>query len=158
MIDRNKESFIEESALIFEALGLTRMAGRIIGYLLVSSEEIISFNNLTAKLKASKSSISTNLRMLQNTGFIKMVTLPADRKTYYELNHDIDWGELMIKKMKTLNLYRVILNKAYVLRENKNDKTSAWTQNSVRFYEWIDREMVDLLQKYKQWENSERPK
>jgi DNA-binding transcriptional regulator GbsR (MarR family) len=150
MIDRNKESFIEESAILFESLGFTRMAGRIIGYLLMMEEEIISFNELTAALKASKSSISTNLHMLMNANFITMKTISGDRKTYYSLNHDVDWTDIMAKELKSLNILRVLFNKAYTLRENKKDQTSLWTQSAINFYEWISNELNNILKKFKE--------
>ena len=153
MEDRNKESFIEESAILFESLGLTRMSGRIIGYLLVMEEEIISFNDLTMALKASKSSISTNLHMLMNANFIMMKTIPGDRKTYYSLKHDVEWTDIMAKELKSLKIFRMLLNKAYTLRENKKDKTSLWTQSAIKFYEWISKEMIILLDKYKSMNN-----
>ncbi len=148
MKDKNKESFIEETGLLFESLGLTRMSGRIVGSLLVSTEEMISFNEFTILLNASKSSISTNLKMLVSFGFIKITTLPADRKTYYTLNHDIDWSEILAKELKFLRLFQVILNKAGTLRENKKDKSSVWVQKAVKFNQWVGKEMYAILEKY----------
>lgn len=153
MKDKNKESFIEESAILFEAIGTTRMAGRIIGYLLVMEKEMISFNEITEELHASKSSISTNLHSLMNANFVVMQTIPGDRKTYYSVNHNVEWSEIMAKELKSLNIFKMLLNKAYTLRENKRDKTSEWTLSAIKFYEWIGNELIVLLDKYKKMQN-----
>ena len=150
MKDKNIESFIEESAILLEAIGFTRMAGRIIGYLLVMEKEMITFSDITYELKASKSSISTNLHILMNANFVVKKSHPGDRKTYYSVNHNIKWNEIMARDLKSPNIYRMIFNKAYILRENKNDNTSQWAQMGSKYFEWISDELINVLKKYKE--------
>lgn len=150
MNDKNKERFIEESAILFEAIGLTRMAGRIIGYLLVMEKEMIAFSDITDELKASKSSISTNLHLLMNANFVVKETHPGDRKTYYSVNHNIEWSEIMARELKSPKIYRMIFNKAYSLRENKNDKTSQWAKRGAKFFDWMNKEVENILENYKE--------
>ena len=150
MNDKNKESFIEDSAVLFEALGITRMAGRIIGYMLVMEKEMITFSEITEGLKASKSSISTNLHLLMNSNFVVRKTNPGDRKTYYYINQNIDWSEIIARELKSLNIYKMIFNKAYTLRKNKNDRTSQWTQRGTKFLDWINYELNNILENYKE--------
>lgn len=145
MKDKNIESFIEESAILLEAIGFTRMAGRIIGYIMIMEKDMIAFNDITKELKASKSSISTNLHVLLNANFIIKKTNPGDRKTYYSVNHNIEWNEIMAREIKSPNIYRMILNKAYTLRKNKNDNTSQWAQRGSKYFDWLGTELKKLM-------------
>ena len=56
--------FIEDIGLYFERLGLPRMAGKILGVLLISDPPAQSITEIGEKLNASKSSISTMSRLL----------------------------------------------------------------------------------------------
>lgn len=75
--------FIEDIGLYFERLGLPRMAGRILGVLLISDPDAQSITDIAAKLSASKSSISTMARLLIEVGLIERVASPIPRRDYY---------------------------------------------------------------------------
>ena len=50
----DKQHFVEEVALVFEEIGLIRMAGRILGWLLISNPPYQSADELAEALQASK--------------------------------------------------------------------------------------------------------
>lgn len=75
--------FIEDIGLFFEQMGLPRMAGRILGALLISEPGEQSITDLGLTLKASKSSISTMARLLTEQGLIERVASPMPRRDYY---------------------------------------------------------------------------
>jgi DNA-binding transcriptional regulator GbsR (MarR family) len=142
------ETFIEDSGLLFEEMGATRMAGRIYGYMLVADSETVSFNELTDAMQASKSSISSNVRTLIRIGYIRITTLPGDRKTYYALNHDVNLAEIMSSRLK---LIKGIIDQnatAMELRKDKTDKPSVWLRKTTDFYQWVLDEMPGFLKQY----------
>ncbi|HUM37248.1 MAG TPA: MarR family transcriptional regulator, partial [Anaerolineae bacterium] len=59
-----KRHFIEDISLYFEQMGIPRMAGRILGVLLISNPPEQSIMDLCETLQASKSAISTSTRLL----------------------------------------------------------------------------------------------
>jgi hypothetical protein len=75
--------FIEDIGLYFEQLGLPRMAGRILGVLLISDPPAQSITALAEKLQASKSSISIMARLLVERGLIEQAASPMPRRDYY---------------------------------------------------------------------------
>jgi len=75
--------FIEDIGLYFEQMGLPRMAGRILGALLISDPPSQSITDLSARLNASKSSISIMARLLVERGLIERVASPMPRRDYY---------------------------------------------------------------------------
>lgn len=153
-IVNERSAYIEETGLFFETLGLTRMAGRILGYLMVSDKEMASFEELTQVLQASKSSISTNVKACVNTGFIKPVTHPGDRKTYYMLSPDVSWVDLFRKRTEQLKYLKRLFDTGLSLRTNKKDSTSHWLNNAVEFYEWIIAEFPGVLDKWEKYKKS----
>ncbi len=149
-----RANFIEETGFIFEKLGVTRMAGRILGYLMVSDKEHICFDELTQVLQASKSSISTNLKSLINVEFVKPHTLPGDRKTYYMLSPDIDWSGYLMRRFENIRTMNDHFKKGLSLRVNKKDQVSKWLSGTVEFYDWLLKEYPKFIRQWKEEESS----
>ncbi len=140
-----RTAFIEETGLLFENLGTTRMAGRILGYLMISDKEVVSFDELRQVLQASKSSISTNVKSLITLHYVKPLTLPGDRKTYYMLSPELDWVESLMRRVELLKVLNKLFRRALDLRVNKQDKPSEWLKMSVEFYDWVAKEYPKFL-------------
>jgi DNA-binding transcriptional regulator GbsR (MarR family) len=87
-MDRPTANFIETMGLVLESDGLPRIAGRILGLLLVS-EDARSLDELAAELGVSKASVSTNTRLLEQRGVLEQVSRPADRRDYYQVPRDL---------------------------------------------------------------------
>ncbi|MGV8946535.1 MAG: GbsR/MarR family transcriptional regulator [Lutibacter sp.] len=92
MIDEN--NLIKEKLALVEELGvhtectdnLAPLASRIFIYLILNGSEGATFDELIEKLEASKSSISTNLQLLQSMGRITYYTKCGDRKRYFKVS------------------------------------------------------------------------
>ena len=93
--------FIEDIGLFFEQMGMPRMAGRILGVLLISDPPAQSITDLCQTLKASKSSVSIMARLLVERGLIERVASPIPRRDYYRFKtggwilYMQQWLELM---------------------------------------------------------------
>jgi DNA-binding transcriptional regulator GbsR (MarR family) len=68
-----EKHFIEDISLYFEQMGLPRMAGRVLGVLLISNPPEQSLNDLCDVLQASKSALSTTARLLTEMGLIESI-------------------------------------------------------------------------------------
>jgi predicted transcriptional regulator len=86
--DAGTKQFVEQLAVLLEADGLPRVAGRLFGVLLVSAEAR-SLDELAAQLRVSKASISVNARLLEQRGVVERVGRQADRRDYYRIGDDI---------------------------------------------------------------------
>jgi len=85
--DPASAAFVEEMGLIFQAEGMPRIAGRIFGHLVLCGGPF-SLSELAIQLKASRGSISTNTRLLENIGLIERTGVAGDRQGYYRLAPD----------------------------------------------------------------------
>ncbi|MBN1356771.1 MarR family transcriptional regulator [bacterium] len=93
-----KRAFIEEVGIIYEQMGMYRMAGRIIGWLLICDPPHQTAKELATILAASKGSISTIVRWLDDSGLIERLGIPGQRSTCYRIKPGA-WVE--IAKAKT---------------------------------------------------------
>lgn len=84
---------VEELAHAFGAFGVPRMAGRILGALLLSSEPYETLDSLAETLGASKGSMSTMARLLVGTGLVERVAVPGGRRDHYRIRPG-GWPEL----------------------------------------------------------------
>lgn len=80
--------FIELMGRQSENDGMPRIAGRLLGALLVADGPS-SLDDLTEKLQVSKGSVSSNARLLEQFGMVQRVTVPGDRRDYYEIASDL---------------------------------------------------------------------
>ena len=84
-LDTEVMEFVEQMGGYFESNGLTRLAGRLLGWLLVCDPERQSSEELAVALNASSGGISTNGRLLIQFGFIERLAVAGDRRTYFRL-------------------------------------------------------------------------
>jgi predicted transcriptional regulator len=80
--------FIERLGVLMENDGLPRIAGRLFGALLLSSEPE-SLDDLASRLAVSKGSVSVNARLLEQRGLIERVSQPGNRRDFYQASGDL---------------------------------------------------------------------
>lgn len=79
-----EKHFVEDIGLYFEQMGLPRMAGRVLGVLLIADPPVQSLNDLCGVLQASKSAISTAARLLIEMGLSERVPSPKPREVAFQ--------------------------------------------------------------------------
>jgi len=77
--------FVEQMGLILQAEGLPRIAGHIMG-LMIMHEGPFSLSQLAERLSVSRASISTNTRLLEDLDIIVRTAKPGDRQDYFKLS------------------------------------------------------------------------
>lgn len=79
---------VERMALAWEVDGLPRIAGRIIGYLLLQPGAR-SLDDIAGALGVSKASVSNDARRLEALGLAERTSFPGDRRDYYTIAPDM---------------------------------------------------------------------
>ncbi|GGW24949.1 GbsR/MarR family transcriptional regulator [Arenibacter certesii] len=116
--DLEKNQLIEELGVYFENNKiLPPLAARIFAMLILTDQEGISFDDFVEGLFASKSSISTNLQLLQATGRIIYFTKPGDRKRYFKISPN-DIFEQLDKKIEQWETEKEMHLKVYKFKKN----------------------------------------
>ncbi len=82
--DQTIEDFVERLGLVTQADGLPRIAGRIMGLMVIYGGPF-SFADLAERLQISRASVSTNTRLLESLGVIERTTIPGERQDYFRI-------------------------------------------------------------------------
>lgn len=110
MSDAAKIDLIESLGIIFQNEGLPRIAGRVLGRLIVSDGPQ-SFNELVEALQISKGSVSTNTRLLENLGAVERTARLGDRQDYFRLA-DAPYEQLLERSIERASRARHTLQKS----------------------------------------------
>ncbi len=100
----------------FEGLyNLPPLAARILGTLIVDSCKTgMTFEDLVVRMEASKSSVSTNLTLLQTMEKISYYTVSGDRKKYFKAS---PFSDRLTNYVKVLNAEKKLLDRMLAYRE-----------------------------------------
>ena len=82
-------------------MGYPRMAGRILGWLLICDPPAQSAGGLADVLGASKGSLSTMTRLLIQVGLIERAGLPGRRRDYFRIKPGT-WPQLIKVQMQSM--------------------------------------------------------
>ena len=102
--------FIEQMGLMYESDNLPRIAGRVLGLLLVEDGPY-SLRELADRLQVSRASVSTNARILTEIGVVDRVAKPGDRQDYYQLSRS-PFHQLLTGKVRAMNQARAFFSEA----------------------------------------------
>lgn len=111
--------FVEEAGLLFELVGLPRMAGRIFGWLLISAPPQQSLSELAESLQASKGSISTMTRLLIQISLIERMSLPGQRRDYFQIKPNA-WSHLAEQRLAQITAFRQLAERGLKLFEDED--------------------------------------
>ena len=94
-----EQAFVEDVGILFEDFRMPRMAGRIVGRLLISVPAEQSSEQLAEDLGASKGSISTMTRQLIDLGLVERVGVPGERRDYFRIRPG-GWERLIVARLR----------------------------------------------------------
>jgi hypothetical protein len=142
-----KKHFVEEIGLFFEQMGLPRMAGRILGWLLVSDPPPQTLNQLMETLAASKGSISTMTRLLIQIGLIERLSLPGQRRDYFRIKPRV-WSRLIEQRMVQVTALRCSAEQGLALLEGEGPLVKQRLEEMRDVYAFFERELPTLIERW----------
>ena len=148
-LTEEQSEFVERVGRWWEAAG-SRTAGRILGWLMICDPPYRSAAQLVTELGVSAGSVSTQIRPLDNVGFIDKVTFPGDRATYYQLKPDV-WAEIMSRETEYVKTLRDIAEAGtHVLPKERPERVTGLglvTDFLLERWPAVLDEMIDYLEK-----------
>lgn len=103
---------------LFEGTGNTRIAGRLVGWLLICDPPEQTPAQLVEALAVSKASVSTELRRLEQLGVIERTTLPGDRRSYWRVAMHA-WPELMERRLRIIDHFVELADRGLALLQHE---------------------------------------
>ncbi len=148
-MDAEQLHFIEEVSVLFEQSGVPRMAGRILGWLLICDPPHQTSEQLVVGLQASKGSISTMTRLLIQIGFIEKIGLPGHRRDYFRVKPDA-WTQMMRSSMGQIMVFRQLAERGLDLLAQESAERTARLAGMRDLYAFFEREFPALLEHWEQ--------
>jgi len=139
--------FIEDVGLFFEQMGLPRMAGRILGVLLISDPEAQSITDICERLNTSKSSISIMARLLTERGLIERVPSTVPRRDFYRFKPG-GWLIYMKQWLKLMSELHIITERGLGLMKKKPEALRLRLQEAHDMFSFIEKEFPAVLNKF----------
>ena len=136
--------FIEDIGLFFEQMGMPRMAGRILGVLLISDPQAQSITDICQKLNASKSSISIMARFLAEVGLIERVASPMPRRDYFRFKPG-GWILYMRQWLTLMSELHKITERGLALMENKPPELKERLLEAHDLFSYLEEHFPSLL-------------
>ena len=147
--------FVEEMGLYFEQLGLPRMAGRVLGWLLISDPPHQSMPELVEALLASKASISNTTRLLIQIGLIERISLPGRRRDYFRIKPNA-WSQLVKDEMLKLTAIRKLADRGLRLLDDRDPRFKQRLQEMRDLYAFFERELPPVIERWEQTQHQGR--
>lgn len=146
--------FVEEVGLLFEAMGVQRMAGRVMGLLLICEPRHRSSAELAEALDASRGAISQATRSLLQMGLIEKVPVPGDRATFFRWREGA-WAQHLHAEVARMALFRELMARGMqLLEEAGRPPESAGRLREVHdVFAFMEREFPAVIAR---WEASRR--
>ena len=144
-----EKNFVEEVGITFEQTGLPRMAGRTLGWLLISDPPHQSTNQLIEALMASKGSISAMTRLLIQIGFIERLSLPGVRHDYFRIKPGAS-HQLLKNSLGQTTAFRQLLERGLELLEGKAPANRQSLEEMHDLYAFFEQEFPALLERWEQ--------
>jgi len=145
MTDGARE-FIERMGLVAEEQGISRIGGRMLGYLLLQKEQK-SLEQIAEDLQVSKASVSLNARCLERLGVVEKVSSPGDRRDYYRIV-ERPWERIYAAAQEQIQRTHDVLELGVRLLGEEEDTGRRRVQEWQWFYAFM---LDDFRSKWERW-------
>ncbi len=141
-----EKHFIEDISLYFEQMGLPRMAGRVLGVLLICDPPAQSLTDLCEILQASKSSISTTTRLLIEMSLIERTASPVPRQVYFQFKLG-GWVVFIRQRLRLWASLHEIAERGLELLQDQDPALRERLQEAHDMFSLIEDELPALLER-----------
>lgn len=151
--ERDLLEWAEEFALVYE-LDLPRIAGKILGYLLVCDPATRTQAELAKVLCASRGSVSTMTRLLERFGWLERVSVRGQRQVCYRVREEAWARHVDVHVQRAHELYEHAV-KARELLSARSHVDTRRIDVTVEFADHFRKSLPALLEEWSQ--HSVRP-
>jgi hypothetical protein len=123
------------SAFFARQEGLPPITGRILGWLMICEPAEQSAADIAAGIKASRASMTANIRYLTATGLVRRYTRAGDRTAYYRLD-DQAWKTAVRQRIEGMSAFEDVLDQGLHLIGPDTDRASR-LRAAQEVYHWV---------------------
>jgi DNA-binding transcriptional regulator GbsR (MarR family) len=141
-----EKHFVEDISLYFEQMGLPRMAGRVLGVLLICDPPAQSLTDLCEILQASKSSVSTTTRLLTEMGLIERAASPLPRQISFQFKSG-GWLVFIRQHLRLWASLHQLAERGLDLLQDRPPELRERLQEAHDMFSLIEDELPGLLER-----------
>lgn len=142
-----REQFVERMGEFLAQAGQPRIAGRLLGWLLVCEPPEQSADQLMEATGASKGSISTMLRLLQATGCVETGGRSGERRTYYRIRPEV-WSEMLRSRLEKMSELKTIAEEGLAMMADASDEVKERLTGMRDLYAFFEGEWPALIDRW----------
>jgi DNA-binding transcriptional regulator GbsR (MarR family) len=139
-------------ALFFEQAGATRMFGRIFGWLLIANPPLQSAEDLADALQVSRGAISTTMRQLVDRGMVDRVSLPGQRRDYYQVRPGA-WTQVLRRSIPLVVYIRLLAERGLELLKDQPPAARQRLEEMRSLYGFFEERLPALIE---EWEAAQQ--
>ncbi len=128
------------------------MMGRILGRLLIAQPPLQSADDLMVALQVSRGAISTALRQCVDRGMVDQVSLPGQRRDYYQIRPGA-WTQVMHRSIPLVAYVRTLADRGLALLADDPPQSRARLEEMRSLYVFLEERLPALIA---QWEGQRR--
>ena len=151
-MNSSQRHFAEEFGLFFERVGLPRIAGRVMGWLLICDPPRQTAQQLAEALHASAGSISNVTRTLESLGYVTRAAVPGSRRRHYAATSS--WSNTMRNRIGWISAYRELVDRGLDEVKPLTRGAASRLREMRDLYAFMEEEIPKLLQR---WETGRYP-
>ncbi|AWT37579.1 hypothetical protein GCM10008956_11710 [Deinococcus arenae] len=141
-----EQRYIDDFALVYENAGLPRIAGRVLGYLMICTPHAQSAQQLATALNASRASISTMTRLLTTLELIERVAQRGRQPDLYRIREGA-WTQLLQRRLTHLSPFTQLAENGLQLLEGAAPADRQRLEEMRDLYHFFEEEMAALIER-----------
>ena len=142
--------FADELGHFWEDAGGTRMAGRVLGALLLADPPGMSSSELSDFLGVSAGSVSTATRELIRPGLAVRVSVPGERQDYFRATFGANMPQFVRSRMELNRRWEQLIRRGEGLAAGKDPLVRHQLEEIREFYEFLEAEYAGILERWEQ--------
>jgi len=139
--------FVEDVGELMASVGQQRIAGRLLGWLLVCDPPHQSADELVRVTGASKASISITIRLLTAAAMVERIGVPGQRKAYFRLRPAC-WTTDLRQKLSRITAMREIAERGLEALAGAPRERRQRLQDMRDLYAFFEREFPMLIERW----------
>jgi DNA-binding transcriptional regulator GbsR (MarR family) len=146
-LEKSRQHFAEDMGIALERAGFPRMAGRILGILMITTDNEVSTDELARTLGASRGSLSTMTRMLVDQRIVERVGKPGERRDYFRIRKGA-WTEFLRTRLQQVTSFHHLVENGLEIVPAKHQAPYSRLQEVHEFYEFFQQEFEAMLERW----------
>ena len=143
------EAFVERVGEFYARIGMPRIAGRLLGWLLICEPPHQSAEQLSDAIGASRASISNMLRLCMGTGLVESMGQPGERKTYYRVRPGA-WAAALHDSTAKFTAMREIAEAGLAVLGDAPVEQRGRLEGMRELYGFFEEEFPTLIRRWKE--------